>query len=116
MRRVNYPVVVVLPFFFSHALHHNRLEKKAGTKPSLKSLPHAVAVLPFGNETEEIGISGQARKSFSNHFSSKPYQRIEPYVVYEKIAQMGKTAGKTVFEIPSGDKQLNFIMERLEGK
>ena len=61
MRMVNYPVVVVLPFFFSHALHHNRLEKKAGTKPSLKSLP-------------------------------------------------------LTFEIPPGDKQLNFIMERLEGK
>jgi|SRR3990172_1928144 len=116
MRRVNYPVIVVLPFFLLACAASQQAEKKAGPEPSLKSLPHAVAVLPFGNETEEIGISGQARKSFSNHFSSKPYQRIEPYVVYEKIAQMGKTAGKTVFEIPSGDKQLNFIMERLEGK
>ena len=61
MRRVNYPVIVVLPFFLLACAASQQAEKKAGTKPSLKSLPHT-------------------------------------------------------FEIPPGDKHLNFIMERLEGK
>ena len=62
MRRVNYPVVVVL--FFSYRMPASqRAEKKAGTEPLSKSLLHTVAVLPFGNETEEIGISGQAINS-----------------------------------------------------
>lgn len=63
MRRVNYPVVVVLPFFLIACAASQQAEKKAGTEPSSKSLLHTVAVLPFGNETEEIGISGQAINS-----------------------------------------------------
>ena len=50
-------------FFLLACAASQRAEKKAGTEPLLKSLPHAVAVLPFGNETEEIGISGQAINS-----------------------------------------------------
>jgi len=61
MRRVNHPGVVVPPFFLFAGAASQQAEKKAGTKPSLKSLPHT-------------------------------------------------------FEIPPGDKHLNFIMERLEGK
>src|SRR3990172_1525371 len=78
-------------------------KKKPEVVLSSKELPRTVAILPFGNETDEVGISGQVRKSFSNHFSSKPYQKIEPYIVDEKIAQMEKSAGKTVFDISPAD-------------
>ena len=78
-------------------------EKKPEVVLSSKELPRIVAILPFGNETDEVDISGQVRKSFSNHFSSKPYQKIEPYIVDEKIAQMEKSAGKTVFDISPTD-------------
>ncbi|MBI5892055.1 MAG: DUF799 family lipoprotein [Deltaproteobacteria bacterium] len=70
---------------------------------SAEKLPRTVAVLPFGNETEEIGISGQVRKSFSNHFSSKPYIKIDPSVVDAKVAEIEKKSDKTIFEIPSKD-------------
>src|SRR3989304_7820139 len=75
-------------------------EKKPEVVLSSKELPRPVAILPFGNETDEVGISGQVRKSFSNHFSSKPYQKIEPYIVDEKVAQLEKSAGATIFAIP----------------
>lgn len=69
----------------------------------MKGLPHTVAILPFGNETEEVGISGQVRKSFSNHFSSKPYRKIDPSIVDEKVAQLEKSTGKNIFEIPPSE-------------
>ncbi|MFQ5586371.1 MAG: GNA1162 family protein [Thermodesulfobacteriota bacterium] len=77
----------------------NTLKKKEG-KPIVEGLPRTVAVLPFGNETEEIGISNKVRKSFFNHFSSKPYIKIDPSVVDEKVTILEKKTGKTVFDIP----------------
>lgn len=68
-----------------------------------KKLPRAVAVLPFGNETDEIGISGQVRKSFSNHFSGKPSIKIETSIVDAKVAEIEKKIEKTIFEIPPKD-------------
>lgn len=90
-------------FLLSACAASQQAGKKESPVLSSKELPHIIAVLPFGNETDEVGISGQVRKSFSNHFSSKPYQKIEPYIVDEKVAQLEKSAGKNVFEIPPKD-------------
>src|SRR3990167_6231741 len=93
-------VWITVVFLLSACAASQRGEKKSEIIVSSKELPRTVAVLPFGNDTDEVGISGQVRKSFSNHFSSKPYQKIEPYIVDEKIAQMEKSAGATIFDIP----------------
>ncbi|MBI3753609.1 MAG: DUF799 family lipoprotein [Deltaproteobacteria bacterium] len=102
MRKLGYCLPVFL-FLISACAASQQAEKKEAALPSFKELPRTVAILPFGNETDEVGISGQVRKSFSNHFSSKPYQKIEPYVVDEKVAQLEKSTGKTIFEIPPQD-------------
>ena len=91
---------VILLFLLSACAASQQAEKKAEAVLSLKELPHYIAVLPFGNETDEIGLSGQVKKSFSNHFSSKPYNKIESYIVDEKVARLEKSTGKTIFEIP----------------
>jgi len=62
-------------------------------------LPRIVAVMPFQNDTQEIGIANQVRKAFYNHFSSKPYRDVEPLIVDEKIVQLEKSAGKTILDI-----------------
>lgn len=92
---------VMLLSLLSACAASQQTEKKDEAVLSLKELPRSVAVLPFGNETDEIGLSGQVKKSFSNHFSSKPYNKIEPYIVDEKVARIEKSTGKTIFEIPS---------------
>ena len=93
-------VWVTVVFLLSACAAPQQGEKKPEVVLSSKELPRTVAILPFGNETDEVGISGQVRKSFSNHFSSKPYQKIEPYIVDEKVAQLEKSAGATIFDIP----------------
>uniref|UniRef100_A0A7C4EKR0 Tetratricopeptide repeat protein n=1 Tax=Thermodesulfovibrio aggregans TaxID=86166 RepID=A0A7C4EKR0_9BACT len=65
-----------------------------------EELPKTVAVLPFENKTEEKGIANQVRKSFYNHFSSKPYRDIELSIVDEKIIQLERQTGKSILEIP----------------
>jgi len=69
-------------------------------KISDEELPKTVAILPFENKTEEMGIANQVRKSFYNHFSSKPYKDIELAVVDEKIIQLERSSGKSILEIP----------------
>lgn len=69
-------------------------------KISDEELPKTVAVLPFENKTEEIGVATQVRKSFYNHFSSKPYRDIELSIVDEKIVQLERSTGKSILEIP----------------
>ncbi len=91
---------VALLFLLSACAASQQAEKKSEAVLSSKDLPHTIAVLPFGNETDEIGLSGQVKKSFSNHFSSKPYNKIESYIVDEKVAQIEKSTGKNIFDIP----------------
>lgn len=69
-------------------------------KISDEELPKTVAVLPFENKTEEIGVATQVRKAFYNHFSSKPYRDIELSIVDEKILQLERSTGKSILEIP----------------
>ena len=40
-------------------------------------LPRSVAILPFGNSTQEAGIAEETRRAFYNQFSSKPFSDIE---------------------------------------
>ena len=61
--------------------------------------PKVVAVMPFQNDTQEIGIANQVRKAFYNHFSSKPFRDVELPVVDEKIVQLEKTTGRSVLEL-----------------
>ncbi len=68
-------------------------------KISDEELPKTVAILPFENKTEEIGVATQVRKAFYNHFSSKPYRDIELSIVDEKIVQLERTTGKNILEI-----------------
>ncbi|MCX7966741.1 MAG: DUF799 family lipoprotein [Syntrophorhabdaceae bacterium] len=65
-----------------------------------EELPKTVAIIPFENKTEEVGIANQLRKAFYNHFSSKPYTDIEIGVVDEKIVHLERTTGKNILEIP----------------
>jgi len=90
---------VMLVALISACAASQQTEKKTEAVLSAKELPRSVAVLPFGNETDEIDLSGQVRKSFSNYFSSKPYNKIEPHIVDEKVALLEKATGKTIFEI-----------------
>ncbi|MDP2681691.1 MAG: DUF799 family lipoprotein [Deltaproteobacteria bacterium] len=103
-------LVVILLFLLSACAASQQTEKKA---EAVLELPRSVAVLPFGNETDEIGLSGQVKKSFSNHFSSKPYNKIEPYIVDEKVARLEKSTGKTIFEIPPKEAAETFGVDGL---
>ncbi len=64
-----------------------------------EDLPITVAVMPFQNDTGEIGIASQVRKAFYNHFSSKPYRDVELSVIDEKIVQLEKSSGKSALDI-----------------
>jgi hypothetical protein len=62
-------------------------------------LPRVVAVMPFQNESDEPAIASQVRKTFYNHFSSKPYRAIKLPLVDEKIVQLEKSTGKRVIDL-----------------
>ncbi|MBI4709903.1 MAG: DUF799 family lipoprotein [Nitrospirae bacterium] len=64
-----------------------------------EELPITVAVMPFQNDTEEIGIAAQVRRAFYNHFSSKPYRDVELNIIDEKIIQLEKSSGKSALDI-----------------
>lgn len=68
-----------------------------------EELPKTVAVIPFENKTEEVGIANQVRKTFYNHFSSKPYSDIELNIVDEKIVQLERKTGKNILDLPPKD-------------
>lgn len=72
-------------------------------KVKSEDLPKIVAVMPFFNESEEKGIEIQVRKSFYNHFSSKPYQDVELSIVDERIVHIEKSTGKNINEISPAD-------------
>ncbi len=66
---------------------------------SAEELPGTVAIMPFINETQDSDIAFQVRKSFYNHFSSKPYRDVELNVVDEKTVLLEKSMGKPVYQI-----------------
>lgn len=90
----------IFALFLSGCAGVKQAEKQTDTRTISGNYPRVVAVVPFGNETDELGISGLIRRSFYNHFSSKPFQDIELSVTDAKVAAAEKTSGKTVFEMP----------------
>lgn len=57
-------------------------------------LPHQVAILPFGNETDEQGLDAVVRRNFANHFSSKNYLDMKLPVADEKLVRFEQATGK----------------------
>jgi len=72
---------------------------KPGIIVSEGELPGIVAVMPFQNDTEEIGIANQVRRAFYNHFSSKPYRDVELALIDEKIVHLEKSTGKSIIDL-----------------
>ncbi|MEW6674995.1 MAG: GNA1162 family protein [Nitrospirota bacterium] len=62
-------------------------------------LPRVVAVMPFQNDTQEIGVANQVRRAFYNHFSSKPYRDVELALIDEKIVHLEKSTGKGILDL-----------------
>lgn len=56
-------------------------------------LPSIVAVMPFGNETQESGAAERMRKAVYNFFSSAPYVDVELAVVDEGIVRLERSTG-----------------------
>lgn len=96
-------LLAILLFIASCATLPEIKKETPESKISDEELPKTVAILPFENKTEEMGIANQVRKAFYNHFSSKPYRDIELTVVDEKIIQLEKSSGKSILEIPPKD-------------
>ena len=68
-----------------------------------QALPRVVAVLPFQGTIDEPGLTGMVRKSFYNHFSSKPYRDVELATVDAKVVQLEKATGMKIADIPPKD-------------
>jgi hypothetical protein len=58
--------------------------------------PQQVAILPFGNETDEQGLDAVVRRNFANHFSSKNYLDMKLPVADEKLVQFEQSTGKKI--------------------
>lgn len=56
--------------------------------------PNQVAILPFGNETDEPGLDAVIRRNFANHFASKNYLDMKLPVADEKLIHFEKSTGK----------------------
>ncbi|HHL40152.1 MAG TPA: hypothetical protein ENJ37_06570 [Deltaproteobacteria bacterium] len=108
MKRVVTPVVsllLCLPLLVSCAA--DGAARKEGpvvaAVPAGVRYPAVIAVLPFGNETDDVAVAGQVRRSFYNHFSSKPFRDIEINVLDPKLALLEKERGKDFAEIPPAE-------------
>ena len=87
--------------FISSCAPTEKIKKDIPDTPAVseEDLPKIVAVMPFQNETKEIGIANQTRRAFYNHFSSKPYRDVELGVVDEKIVHLEKSSGKSIIDL-----------------
>jgi hypothetical protein len=92
--------VFISLFIFSCA-PSQEIKKDTSEIPAVskEDLPKIVAVMPFQNETKEIGIANQTRRAFYNHFSSKPYRDVELSIIDEKIVHLEKLLGKSILDI-----------------
>lgn len=81
----------------------------AGTQEAIKEtpeatiseneLPRTVAIMPFQNDTKEIGLANQLRRAFANHLSAKNYIDMKLPLVDERIVQLEKSTGKNIFDL-----------------
>lgn len=56
-------------------------------------LPSIVAVMPFGNDTQEKGAAERMRKAVYNFFSSAPYVDVELASVDEALVRLERSSG-----------------------
>ncbi len=66
-------------------------------------MPRVVAILPFKDEVSQPWLAEQVRKAFYNHFSSKPYTDVKLPKVDERVVQLEKSTGKSVFDLDPGE-------------
>lgn len=99
MKRLFLIKLMLLTILFSCAPRQEIKKDIPEAAISEGELPRIVAIMPFQNETEEIGIANQLRKTFYNHFSSKTYRDIELLVVDEKIVHLEKSSGKSILQL-----------------
>lgn len=95
--------IFIIYFFLFSCTSIPEIKKDSDIIIQTEELPRTVAILPFENKTDEKGIANQIRRSFYNHFSSKPYKDIELGIVDEKIVQLEKSKGKSILEIPANE-------------
>ncbi|HCZ11487.1 MAG TPA: hypothetical protein DHV16_04380 [Nitrospiraceae bacterium] len=92
-------IFFALLFLFSCAPSQEVKKDMPEISISEDDMPRTVAVMPFQNDTKEIGIANQVRRAFYNHFSSKPYRDVELGIVDEKIVHLEKSSGKSILDI-----------------
>ncbi len=100
MKKTHLFLVLIFLFIASCATAPESKKDTGAAKISTQELPKTVAILPFENKTQQVGISNVVRKAFYNHFSSKSYSDIELNVIDEKIVQLEKSTGKSILDIP----------------
>lgn len=77
------------------------VKKEAGQQPTISEneLPLTVAILPFVNDTKEVGLASQLRRAFANNFSAKNYVDMKLPLVDERVVQLEKSTGKTITDL-----------------
>ena len=98
MKRHFFLFLIILSLFSCAAIKEATKKEPVMTVPE-GELPTMVAVMPFQNDTPEIGIANQVRRAFYNHFSSKPYRDIELNMIDEKVVHLEKSSGKSVLDL-----------------
>ncbi len=77
-----------------------KLEQHTGpvTDIAADEFPRIVAILPFGNETQERGSDVMVRQAVANHFSATSYQGMKLSVVDEKLTRFPQVSGKNAVD------------------
>ncbi|MCP4342545.1 MAG: hypothetical protein GY799_27615 [Desulfobulbaceae bacterium] len=79
-------------------MHEARRDSGAATDQQT-GLPTIIAVMPFLNETDGIGIENRLRQNIYNRFSSKNYVDLKLAKVDEKIKILERDTGKKYSEL-----------------
>jgi hypothetical protein len=66
----------------------------------LKNPPKSIAILPFGNQTEQEDINEFVRTTFYSHLSAQPYKDIELNDVDERLKRYHLTSYDKLSEVP----------------
>lgn len=64
-------------------------------------LPRSVAVLPFVNRTESVGLDGLVRSSFYSHLSVRPYRDVELHTVDRRLRGLLARDDRELSQIPA---------------
>lgn len=98
--KLRFPAFLLLLCFVSACAPTLKMEQTLNRECKLKEddFPRQVAILPFENATNQVGLDQLVRRTFANHFSSKSYQDMKLPVVDEKVVQYEKSSGKRLLE------------------